>query len=139
MGEFCRTKLLSLGKYPPFVRVPRVRAMGKAIEWMSADGFWHKSKPEEKQWWKSQKKNNYWKRWNYWGNEDGSWACHDCDTYQKGVEDAYEGRGVNENYCRICHVHKGRSHHILMSERASSIAAGTFLPRDEAEQQERKG
>ena len=88
--------------------------------------------PNEKQGWKSKKNHNYWKYWKQWGDDDGSWACHECDSYQKGAVDTYVGMKAEETYCNICHVHKGRSHSMPMAERARYINAGTYLPKDEA-------
>ena len=100
--------------------------------WMSADGFWHQYKPKEEQVWKSEKYHNYWKNWKGWGDDDGSWGCHECDTFQIGVVDTYKGMTADETHCNICHVHKGRSHSMPMAERARRIKAETYLPKEEA-------
>ena len=110
--------------------------MAKSM-WMDPQGFWHYA--SKKSYWEKQ---NYWshkKAWSKWEG-DGSWACHTCDNYQKGIPDDYEGNYASGMECRICLVHKSHSHHMPMAERARKIQENPFLPREEAraERQKRK-
>ena len=75
--------------------------------------------------------------WDKWANWQGTkseadWACHICDSYEKGKTDTYEGNYGSEKYCRECGGHKGVTNHMTMAERWQKIAANTFLPREEA-------
>ena len=111
--------------------------MGKVSYLMTPDGFWHSETQTAKKKWAGQ---GNWKDWKKW-EDDGSWACHTCDTYQKGIPDDYEGNFGTDMYCRICSLHKSHSSHKLMSDRAQIIKGGTYLSRGEAkaERLKRKG
>ena len=67
------------------------------------------------------KKDDGWaSSWN--SNESqGDWACADCDTFQKGVKDMYQGNYASDKWCGGCKEHKGNCHHRLMSVRAEMI------------------
>ena len=89
------------------------------------DGYWHKLKKK----WSGDQAN--WANWPEKKSE-ADWACHICDSFEKGKADTYEGNYGSEKYCRECGGHKGVTNHMTMAERWEKIAANSFLPREEA-------
>ena len=79
------------------------------------------------------KKNGGWgNSWNSngpQGDEEGDWACFECDPYERGAKATYQGNYASDKWCRGCGKHKGKSHHKLMTERFEMIKAGSTLHR----------
>ena len=73
------------------------------------------------------------------GDGEGDWACFECDPYERGVKDTYQGNYASDKWCRGCGKHKGKSHHKLMTERFEIIKNGTYKSRAEAKAERLKG